>query len=302
MLRLTLRRASLLGLLLLTIASSAAATIPARAAEGDSARGFPHLDGEWYFTQPAVIYASAPPSARVDESLMKSGLKASYLLPDGGAPVRGQGDIAIVRWADQSHPSNAVTIDFAAFESLETDLRTTIVGGLALPMADGSSNPLDVQFSGSVLTVTRKSDGCGQADVMSPYKSQVALLGSNGFKYLVDLDLNLGKRPPCSKEKTSEAAPAAASTTPPAAADSKVDVVTETAAGAVVDQHDGSWLPIIAAAALLALLLLSVKLIKSPRRKFKADGTLANSPKSGAAVRHDPPPVSASTGDESERD
>lgn len=264
---------------------------PASAAEGDGES--PALESQWYFTEPAVGYSSAPPYGRIDESLMGEGLKAVYFLPEGGAPARGQGDIGIALWLDQSTPSNEARIDLGAFQNLEADLQTNFVDGLALPLADGSPNPLDVQFSGSVLTVTRPDEGCGRTDRNSPYKSQVALLGANGFKYLVDLDLDLGRRPPCSEEEAKPTAPPAATkvkTTEIATGD-----VTEAVVG---DKQDGNWLPIVAAGALLALLLLGVKLIKSPRRAFKADGTLASSEKSGAPFRDKPASVVSTANDD----
>jgi hypothetical protein len=226
---------------------------------------------------------------------MGEGLKAVYFLPEGGAPARGQGDISIALWLDQSTPSNEARINLGAFENLEADLQTNFVDGLALPLADGSPNPLDVQFSGSVLTVTRPDEGCGRTDRNSPYKSQVALLGANGFKYLVDLDLDLGRRPPCSEEEAKPTAPTAATKV------KTTEVATEDVTEAVVGyKQDGNWLPIVAAGALLALLLVGVKLSKSPRRAFQADGTLGSSEKSGAPFREKSAPALSTADDEPE--
>ena len=263
---------------------------PAQAAEGDSDRGFPDVESTQSFSQPAYEYGSAPPMGQVDESRMGQGLKASYFLPDGGAPARGQGDIGIVRWPDRSNLSNQAKIDLALFESLEEDLRTTFVDGLVLPLADGSASPVDVQFSGSLLTVTRPADGCGLADPQSPYEFQVALLGSNGFKYLADLDIDLGERPPCSQfnDEPTNTADATAGV-PPVEQESQSNVETTVATGAVAnDEPKGNWLPIIMAGALLVLLILGIKLTKTPRQAFKSDGTLASSQRSAPQAADDP--------------
>jgi hypothetical protein len=297
--------------ILLALAASVIPTSAATASDSDSQRGFPPLAIQWYFTQPAVEYESAPPYGQVDESLKMVGLNASYFLPTGGPPGRGQGDISIDRFPDEDRLSDEVQIDFDAFEALQSDLGATFVDGVPLPSVEGVADPLGYQFSDSVLTVTRSSIGCGRSDTRSPYESQVALLGSNGSKYLVDLSLDFGDRPPClesidgaREDATPSPAPMPASSERPVehlgtSADgpgqapaparepvsqpsSEVGASEEKASAAVAEVQKWDVPKLVIAGALLLILFFLMKLLPSRRRRkqFKADGTIAN-PQSG---------------------
>lgn len=186
---------ALVALLLLSISTNA------NAAEGDRERGFPEIVPEWYVTAPPFAYIVAPPAPYMDDSLIAEGFSATYFTPDGGAPGPGQGDLSL-RYAPPlslAEPSE-VSIDLAAFERLQTDLRTSFIDALVIPEETKYIAGTDVvkptptiELHQSVLSISRPSLPC----VIDPYdyQFQVAFLGDNGFKYLADIDVNFGDRP-----------------------------------------------------------------------------------------------------------
>ncbi|AQX81546.1 hypothetical protein BWO91_17655 [Plantibacter flavus] len=176
----------------------------ANAAEGDADRGFPELGFEWYVTAPPAQYAAGvSPSAGIDETLAEDGIRASYFAPNGSAPSRGQGDVALSVSLPYDEPSTSdrIDVDLSQLVDLQLDTRARFIDGFALPQeaeyeVTGAviSTP-EVEWSESTLTIIRPPMPvvCSATDI-NQFEFQVAALGDNGYKYLFDVDVSFGRR------------------------------------------------------------------------------------------------------------
>lgn len=197
------RRVGTVGLSLAIVA----ALVPlsgASAAEGDADRGFPELDFEWYVTAPPFAYPSiSTPAAGEDLTLVDDGIRVSYFGANGSAPMRGQGDISLSIALPYNEPSasDQVDIDTAQLRDMQIDMGTRLIDGLALPqqteyeVTGATISTPEIEWADGVLSIIRPPipTMCSATDI-NQYSFQIAALGDNGSKYLVDVDVIFGKR------------------------------------------------------------------------------------------------------------
>lgn len=281
-------QALITGTLMLTVGSSMAMSAVAYAAEGDDERGFPELAPEWYVTAPASAYGTGSPSPQSDGSRISEGFHVTYWHPDGSAPSRGQGDISVDYTRPISEPpTDAIEINLGAFENLEATLGTTFTDAIYLPIKDEAATDElinqvaqsgGVYFNGSALVISRQAEPCAVKKLRPTYEFQVALLGSNGYKYLADLDIDLGERPAnaCSTPESTEAdleEPAAAeAAVEPEAAEPAEATPAKSSVENLIDDESYEWFPLIVAGLILVVIVIGVKIARAKPKAFKADG------------------------------
>lgn len=270
---------------LAAIAVALSVTIPAGAIERDDSR-FPSFAPDWYEDAPAYPYGNAAPAPRTDESLRQSGISATYFLPSGGGPGT-VGDISLY-YAPSEPPSEIAEIDLAAFERLETEMATSFTEAILIPEnveylagTDVLKPQPEILIERSILSVTRPTLPCA----VDPwkYQFQIALLGSNGYKYLVDLDVNFADRPKGSNctlealtdapDESEEALEPSREITPDPIAKPEPVRDPESASeapsveSAIEDEREVDWTTILIAAAILAMAIGLVTFAGHRRRK-----------------------------------
>lgn len=278
-------------------AASMLVSAPAVAAEGDAERGFPVLEGDWYDTALGYPYDStAHPSPHVDESLIREGVKVSYYTPGGSGPSHAQGDLSINAFPmSEEASSTVVEIDFARFDSLLSDLGTTFTDAIVLPAKEkcqalnGTQNPQpEVNLVGSVLSITRPAISCDSLHQYR-YEFQIALLGSNGYKYLTDVDVAFGKQiekpqeevktEPIEEPAESEEEPATEESAPPAPDEKPSTPAKPEVASPSTDADPATLTALIVGAGIVLAIVAVVIRRRWPKPGYLKGGALAESAK-----------------------
>ncbi|MEX1078540.1 MAG: hypothetical protein WED09_05480 [Homoserinimonas sp.] len=281
----------------LTVALVLAIATPAVAADGDSERGYPEVTAEWsapnwYSSIPAFNdYPRYPPAPTSDPSLERDGIHVIFSHPGGGGPGSGTGDLSL-RFA-ASDDTDSGQVDFSLLPVLAEGMGTEFIEATVLPyrprhsligVSTETALP-DVSFEGSTLVVTRPT--CGVASLHTyESKFQVALLATNGFKYLADAHVSFyGKaKSKCAEDaKPEEPSP---TTKPedekPAVSDSPR--IEEEAERPKPDDSNPSeeWnlLPVFVALSLIGGAFITAAVIRrkhntSTSARFTADGNLS---------------------------
>jgi hypothetical protein len=257
----------------------------------ESEGGFPNIDGApgWYLSAPAPTYAASdqildPRSVIVDAPAAE---RLSWWGPDGRQPApQADGERApditianVMPLFGSPSSGSADELQFATTENadLASSLGTSLTTGVQVEM--GASIPT-LSFPGNgVIVAKRPAVDCSSHGDPYQYTVDAVMLGSNGAKYLVEVDLQFSSRTiardvTCTVASTAkEAATPAASS---AAADAKAvekDLSGHGTSAAKPDQAAnkkdtvGVLAVVLVVATVLTLLVLAL-LRRAPKSRY----------------------------------
>jgi hypothetical protein len=287
-------------------AAIAAILLTPLAAASIDADGFPHIADApaWYATAPAPPHVTdfSGVYIRSDES-DEWGERATWYLPGGAEPDRQSDgarspDISIETSsyvpfngeAERADPELLIIATNDAFPQMVADLGTTLTIGIAIPDPMSLAAVPKLRFIGhGLIVIQRPPILCTGSSDPADFVIPAAMLGENGSRYLVELEVSFGDRrdelrricddneEPKPESTPMEATPAAINTP----STEPTPLPTEAAVGET-DPGDGVHPLAVGGIAAVAVALTMWLVLRRKRPQFRNDGTPVDSESAAA--------------------